>query len=220
MSDVQVLVLRTAGINCEEETVRAFTDQGAQVELLHVNALIADPRRLESVGVLVIPGGFSYGDDVAAGRVFGALLRENLMGELTAFLDRGGALLGICNGFQVLVELGLFEPDLAPHQRTIALTDNASNRFEARWVTLRTEASAASWLTPGQILPCPVAHAEGRLVVRDAEALARLEERGQIALRYVDPRGRGRPRGLPPTTPTARCRTSPACATPAVASWA
>ena len=187
MSDVRALVLRTAGINCDEETVRAFGGAGAATELLHLNALIADPTALARADVFVIPGGFSYGDDVAAGRVYGVELREHLASEIRSFLDDGGHILGICNGFQVLVELGLFEPQVPAHERSITLTANASNRFEARWVTLRSEESAAQWLTPGELLPCPVAHGEGRLIVRDEAALRTLEERGQIALRYIDP---------------------------------
>ncbi|MEM7309553.1 MAG: phosphoribosylformylglycinamidine synthase I [Planctomycetota bacterium] len=185
--ELRTLVVRTAGINCDEEAVRAFEGAGSKVELLHLNALIAEPARLASAHILVVPGGFSYGDDVAAGRVFGVELRQHLFEEIQAFLAQGGYVLGICNGFQVLVELGLFEPGVPPEERSIALTDNASNRFEARWVTLRAEASAAAWLPAGQTYPCPVAHAEGRLVVRDDAAFRRLEERGQIALRYVSP---------------------------------
>jgi phosphoribosylformylglycinamidine synthase len=194
---VRALVLRTAGINCDEETVRAFAQAGAEVELLHLNALVRAPGRLAAAAILVIPGGFSYGDDVAAGRVFGVELYQHLGAEIAAFVAGGGRVLGICNGFQVLVELGLFEPDRAPHDREIALTDNASNRFEARWVTLRAEACAATWLVPGAELPCPVAHGEGRLVVRGDETLARLAARGQIALRYVDPARPGAAPGYP-----------------------
>jgi phosphoribosylformylglycinamidine synthase len=191
------IVLRTAGINCDEETVRALAQAGAEVELCHLNALARAPQHLAGAELLVIPGGFSYGDDVAAGRVFGVELREHLGGEIAAFVAGGGRVIGICNGFQVLVELGLLEPDRAPHDREIALTDNASNRFEARWVTVRAEACAAGWIEPGALLPCPVAHGEGRLVVRGPETLARLAERGQIALRYVDPARPDEPPGYP-----------------------
>jgi len=194
---VHALVLRTAGINCDEETVRALASAGAEVELLHLNALLQRPERLTEAGLLVLPGGFSYGDDVAAGRVFGVELHKHLGAEIAAYVANGGRVLGICNGFQVLVELGLFEPDRAPHERTVALTDNASNRFEARWVTLRPEACAAGWLASLDELPCPVAHGEGRLVVADDAALERLRANGQIALRYVDPASPGEPAAYP-----------------------
>jgi phosphoribosylformylglycinamidine synthase len=193
----RVLILRTAGINCDEETVRAFEAAGARVDLLHLNALIAARERLQDYSILVLPGGFSYGDDLAAGRVFGVELREHLALEIRAFLAAGGYLLGICNGFQVLVELGVFEPELAPHERRITLTDNASHRFEARWVTLRVQASAAQWLVPGELYPCPVAHGEGQLALRDPSVLQELERRRQIALVYVDPARPGAPAGYP-----------------------
>ncbi len=182
--DVRALVLRSAGTNCDGETVRALALAGARTELVHLNALAADPGRLADRQLLVIPGGFSYGDYVAAGRVFGLELRARLLEPLQAFVERGGFVLGICNGFQVLVELELFEPGTA---RGIALTDNASSRFECRWVTLRSEPCAVPWLRPGERMPAPVAHAEGRFVVRDPETLERLFERGQVALSYDDP---------------------------------
>jgi len=185
---IEALVLRSAGTNCDGELVRAFEAAGARVDLLHLNALARDPTRLAHASILAIAGGFSYGDYVAAGRVFGIELRHRLDGPLHDFVARGGLCLGVCNGFQILVELGLLQdPGLAPAERTIALTDNASNRFECRWVTLREEACAASWIVPGRLLPVPVAHAEGRFLVRDPETLAELHERGQIALTYVDP---------------------------------
>ena len=184
-SGVRALVLRSAGTNCDGETVRALELAGAAPTLLHLNELARGPARLFEHQLLVIPGGFSYGDYVAAGRVFGLELRARLSEPLQRFVSEGGFVLGICNGFQILVELGIFLPD-AP-ARTIALTDNASNRFECRWITLRSEPCAATYLVPGELLPAPVAHGEGRFVVRDADVLAELFSRGQVALTYVDP---------------------------------
>jgi phosphoribosylformylglycinamidine synthase len=182
---VRALVLRSAGTNCDGETVRALELAGAKTTLLHLNQLARDPAPLFEQQLLVLPGGFSYGDYVAAGRVFGLELRTRLREPLQRFVAEGGFVLGICNGFQILVELGLFLPD-AP-ERSLALTDNASNRFECRWVTMRSEASAAKYLSPGDLLPAPVAHGEGRFVVRDEGVLAELFARGQVALTYVDP---------------------------------
>ncbi|MDP6520223.1 MAG: phosphoribosylformylglycinamidine synthase subunit PurQ, partial [Planctomycetota bacterium] len=147
----RALVLRTAGTNCDGETVRALEQAGAEVELLHLRRLIDDPSPLARSAVLVLPGGFSYGDDVAAGRVLGLELRHHLGAALGEFVAAGGFVLGICNGFQVLVESGLLDapcdsdtaaesgPPRGP--RRMALTDNASARFECRWVHLRSEAS-------------------------------------------------------------------------------
>jgi phosphoribosylformylglycinamidine synthase len=185
----KALVLRSAGTNCERETLLALEAAGAAVELVHLERLIADPALLEASALLVVPGGFSYGDDVAAGRVFGQELRHHLARELGAFVDRGGLVLGVCNGFQILLEAGLFgERGRATGEREIALSANATGRFECRWVTLRAEPCACPWLE-GLVFPAPVAHAEGRFVARDRAALARLKQRGQVALRYATPEG-------------------------------
>ena len=180
---VRALVLRSAGTNCDGETVRALELAGARTSLLHLNQVVRDPGLLGAHDLLVLAGGFSYGDYVAAGRVFGLELATHLREALEGFVDGGGYVLGVCNGFQILVELGLFQPGA----RTIALTDNASNRFECRWVTLRSESCAARWLVPGERMPVPIAHAEGRFLTGSPEVLAELFERGQVALTYVDP---------------------------------
>jgi len=188
MTATKALVLRTAGINCDAETVRALESAGARTELLHLARVLEEPSRLEAFSLLVLPGGFSYGDDVAAGRLFGFELRQGLAREIAAFVARGGFVLGICNGFQVLVETGILEPDAgsgSPGARTIALTNNRQLRFECRWITLRAERSACPWLVPGEVFPAPIAHGEGRVVVRDPGVLARLAANRQIALRYV-----------------------------------
>jgi len=186
--DVRALVLRSAGTNCDGETVRALSLAGAQTSLVHLNELARDPARLYDQEILAIAGCFSYGDYIAAGRVFGLELRQRLLEPLQRFVEEGGFVLGICNGFQILVELGLFEPEARDaSQRHIALTDNASNRFECRWITLRAERCATPYLSPGELLPAPVAHGEGRFVVQDKDVLRELFARGQVALTYVDP---------------------------------
>ncbi len=156
----RALVLRTAGTNCDRETVLALELAGADVSVLHLKRLIAEPARLDAFALVVLPGGFSYGDDIAAGRVYGLELRHGLASHLERFVARGGFVLGVCNGFQILVESGLFELDLAQpssgpraaSERNLALYDNASNRFECRWIHLRTEASAPV-LAPRRALP-------------------------------------------------------------------
>jgi len=187
MTNTRALVLRTAGINCDGETVRALELAGARVSLVHLQRVLDEPARLDDLSLLVIPGGFSYGDDVSAGRVFGLELRHSLAAQLSAFVERGGFVLGVCNGFQVLVEAGLFEPGLLV--RNIALASNASNRFECRWGAIEGQACAAPWVDPGLVLPVPVAHGEGRFVVRDEATLQRLVDNRQIAWRYVRPDG-------------------------------
>jgi phosphoribosylformylglycinamidine synthase subunit PurQ / glutaminase len=185
----KALVLRTAGTNCDAETERALRLSGADASTLHLNRLLEEPQRLEEQEILVIAGGFSYGDDVAAGRVWGLELRHSLAEALKGFVDRGGLALGVCNGFQVLVESGLFDSTGTDGERDIALTNNESNHYECRWVTLRSEACACPWIVPGELMPTPVAHAEGRFVVKSNETLERLRQNNQIALTYVAPDG-------------------------------
>lgn len=189
MREPLALVLRTAGTNCELETARALTLCGARTDTLHFDRVLEQPERLDPYSILVFAGGFSYGDDLSAGRVWGLELRTQLRDRLAAHVDRGGLVLGVCNGFQVLVESGIFEPDRSPDERGIALYANASNHYECRWVELESAHCACPWLVAGERMPAPVAHAEGRFVVQGEETLARLRERGQIALTYVVPEG-------------------------------
>ncbi len=189
MSTPQALVLRAAGTNCEEETARALRLSGAATEVLHINRLLEAPQRLEDLEILVVAGGFSYGDDVGAGRVWGLELRHSLAEALQAYVARGGLALGVCNGFQVLVDSGLFGATDDSGARDIALTNNASNHYECRWVELESQSCACPWIEAGERMPTPVAHAEGRFVVKDEATLARLKAAGQIALTYVDPAG-------------------------------
>ena len=185
MTRPRALVLRTAGTNCEAETARALELAGAAAEILHFDRVLEDPSRLDPYAILVFAGGFSYGDDLAAGRVWGLELRSRLADPLAAHVARGGLALGVCNGFQVLVESGIFEPDRDAGSRGLTLCANASNHYECRWVELETGDCACPWLVAGERMPVPVAHAEGRFVVRDDATLERLRERRQIALTYV-----------------------------------
>ncbi|MEM9800114.1 MAG: phosphoribosylformylglycinamidine synthase I [Planctomycetota bacterium] len=185
----KALVLRAPGTNCEDETLRALRLGGAEADLARTDVVARDPSRLEGYAVLVFAGGFSYGDDLAAGRVWGASLRRELGGALRAHTARGGRILGVCNGFQVLVEAGLFEPDAAPHERTVSLFANASAHYECRWVTLEVQESRCDWLDAGTRFPTPVAHGEGRFATADDGVLDRLREAGQIVLTYVDEAG-------------------------------
>lgn len=195
----RALVLRTAGINCDAETIRALELAGAHVDLVHLDLVSQEPARLDDTNLIVVPGGFSFGDDVAAGRVFGLELRHALQDVLCAFVDRGGFVLGICNGFQVLVESGLFEREIGAKSippRAIALTSNESAHFECRWTCMKAESSACAWLDGLGVTPVPVAHGEGRFVVREPRVLERLKSKRQIALRYVAADG-GPARGYP-----------------------
>ncbi len=183
----RVLIVRAAGSNCEHETAHAWSLAGATCDIEHVAALRDHPGQLNDYQILTIPGGFSYGDDIAAGVVFGQDLKLFLADALRAFVDRGGLILGICNGFQVLSQAGLV-PGADLGADAVTLTQNTSGHYEDRWVHLAPDAACAFADDDG-LMCVPVAHAEGRLVGRDRDVVSALEERGRIAFRYVDQNG-------------------------------
>lgn len=182
----RVLVLRAAGINCDEETAFAFERYGAQARRLHVNELLAGRTSLSEFDALAIPGGFSYGDDIAGGRVLAVELLHHLRDGLLDLVDRGGLVLGICNGFQVLVKTGLLPGTEAPIGiQEVTLTDNDSNRYEDRWVHLESVSQHSVFLAAGERIHLPLAHAEGKYIPRDAALHARIVAAGHVAFRYV-----------------------------------
>ena len=178
-----VCVLRAAGTNCEMETAHAFTLVGARAEILHVNRLRERPATLREAQVLAIPGGFSYGDDVASGRIYANELMTALRDELLAFVARGGFVIGICNGFQVLVKSGLLPQLDGTTAQQATLTDNTSGVYRDCWVKVRGDARVCKWIADDHEVELPVAHAEGRFVA-PAPVLAQLDAAGQIAVRY------------------------------------
>lgn len=191
-----ILVLRAAGTNCDRETAFAFEQAGAATVTMHVNELAAHPRRLAAVHGLVIPGGFSHGDDLGAGTVFGARIRSTFLDPIRRLVDRGGVVLGICNGFQVLAKTGLVPGFDHGVERTVTLASNTSNRYEDRWVRLEVTTDRCAFLRRGETYEVPVAHGEGRLLPLDEAVRVRLHRDGQVALRYVGPDGT-HPAGYP-----------------------
>ncbi len=199
----RVLVLRAAGTNCDVETAYAFRLAGATTEILHAGALLRGERGLSEFDALAIAGGFSYGDDLGAGVVLANQLRTRLRDDLAEFVAAGKLVIGICNGFQVLVRLGLL-PGWDDEERSVSLVVNASGKYEDRWVRLRTEGEGCPFLSSAElpappVLRLPVAHKEGRFAVRDAAVLERLRAGGQIALVYCDESGE--PTDLYPANP-------------------
>ena len=190
----RVLVLRTAGTNCDAETAFAFQYVGAKVCLAHVNQLLNGRERLADYHILALPGGFTYGDDIASGRILANELRRRLGEDLRAFIDAGKLILGICNGFQVMVKMGLLPDGMDAGQRA-SLTHNDSGRFEDRWVHLRVEAESV-WTKglPSRVY-YPVAHAEGKFVVPSRTALKALRDQGRVAFTYCS--ADGGPPGYP-----------------------
>ncbi len=186
---VNVLILRTAGTNCDRETDFAFRLAGADTELVHVNALRADSGRMADFQVLVIPGGFSYGDDLGAGKVLANELLSTLRDPLERFLDDGKLVVGICNGFQVLVKTGLL-PGLERWRQQATLTFNDSHKFEDRWTYLEAPENVCVLVEGGERIYLPVAHAEGKFVTESEDVLRQMRDNGQIVYRYTDREGR------------------------------
>ncbi|MCL4297452.1 MAG: phosphoribosylformylglycinamidine synthase I [Anaerolineae bacterium] len=198
MMKPKILILHATGSNRDREAAWACELVGGLPEIVHINQLGAGERRLSDYQMLVLPGGFSYGDDLGAGKLWAVALRHRLADELAAFVEAGRPVLGICNGFQALVKAGLLPGDSAGSSaQTATLTRNDSAQFECRWVYLQPQPESPCIFTRGLTDPiyCPVAHGEGKFVTGDAAALAGLEARGGVALRYVD--GEGRPAGYP-----------------------
>ena len=193
MTTPRALVLRAAGSNCDEETAYAFTTCGARSDVLPLLPFLENPSVLADYQILAIPGGFAYGDDIAAGRVLALEIVHRAGDHVLELVERGGLVLGICNGFQVLVQMGLLPGlDQPIGEREFALTDNESNVYQDRWVHLRAETDRCPFLRQGERYYVPVAHAEGRIVADDA-VLGRARSEDRIALRYVEADGSDQP---------------------------
>jgi phosphoribosylformylglycinamidine synthase len=195
-SKVKVVVLRTAGTNCDAETAFAFERCGAGVDSVHINRFFRREARLEDYHILAVPGGFTYGDDIISGRILANELRLRLGGQVRDFISAGKLMIGICNGFQVLVRAGILpgplDGETAWHpdtEQSVSLTYNDSGKFEDRWVHLKP--SGRSVWTEGLsgVMFLPVAHAEGKFIPRDGRTLDRLRANGQVVLRYCSPDG-------------------------------
>jgi len=188
---VKTVVLRAPGTNCDVETAFAFEQAGSVVDLVHVNRLIRHERKLVDYQILVIPGGFTYGDDIAAGRVLANELKVKLGDDITRFFEAGGLILGICNGFQVLVKAGFLPEPGNGRQPRVTLTTNDSGKFECRWVYLAVNEKSPCIFTKGmEHMYIPVAHGEGKFVaepevIPDINAVVRYaDERGDIKVGY------------------------------------
>ncbi len=194
MATPTALVLRAPGTNCDGEAVFAFEQAGARAERLHINQLRETPRLLRAAEILVIPGGFSYGDDVAAGRIFAGQLQHYLADAVREFRNAEKLVLGICNGFQILLKAGLLVP---PDEDgpLVTLAHNENGKFEDRWVRLTVSPNECPFLKGMSEMYVPVAHGEGNFVARKEWILKGLTQAGQVVLRYVGPNGH--PAGYP-----------------------
>lgn len=194
-----ILILHAAGTNRDAEAARACELAGGAPEIIHMNQLRQGQRRLHDYQMLLLPGGFSYGDALGAGARMALDMQVFFYDQLQSFVQSGNLVLGICNGFQVLVKAGLLPGRITNHElrntqhatRTVTLTENASGHFECRWVHLAANRQArASFLsTIDELIFCPIAHGEGNLQVQDAATLTALETDDLVAFRYVDAAG-------------------------------
>jgi len=186
-SKPQALILRATGTNCDVETENAFKVGGHECQVLHLNRVTEAPERLRDFDVIVVPGGFSYGDDIGSGVVLAHQIKRFLKAEMLKFLERGGRILGICNGFQALLRAGLLtaEDGHFEEKASATLTWNQSGRYEDRWVRLIMTGGSTPWIPEDANISCPVRHAEGRFVPKDDATYQRLMESGQIVVRYA-----------------------------------
>jgi phosphoribosylformylglycinamidine synthase len=188
MAVPNALVLRAPGTNCDEETQRAFEMVGGNAKRMHINALREQPRSLRDYQILVIPGGFSYGDDIGAGKVFALQFQHYLADALRQFRDDEKLILGICNGFQVLLKAGLLiPPDEDGPIATLGFND--SGKYEDRWVHMQATPGKCPFLKNIERLTLPVGHGEGNFVCRKEWIVRGLAQAGQVVLRYCDDAG-------------------------------
>jgi phosphoribosylformylglycinamidine synthase I len=193
----RVLILRTAGTNCDGETAYAFERAGARPQSLHVNRLVREPGLLNDYQILAIPGGFSYGDDIAAGRILANQIAHHLAEPMRRFVEAGRPVIGICNGFQVQVKTNLLPGAVGGREGlTCTLAHNDCGRFIDRWVRLAARPGPCVWTKDlgnesgnrgeaASYIELPIAHGEGKFVPADDAVRRTLWENGQVALVYV-----------------------------------
>lgn len=193
MRKVKVLVLYGHGINCDNETKKAFELAGASAEKVHTNELMENSKKLDSYDILAFPGGFSFGDDIAAGKIHAVKFKYKLRENLSRFIADKKLIIGICNGFQIMVKLGIL-PGLNNNYWTekATLTFNDSGKFEDRWVYLKIEKSPCVFTQGIQKLYLPVRHGEGKFHT-NPETLKKLKKKNLVSVRYVGSTGEKKP---------------------------
>jgi phosphoribosylformylglycinamidine synthase I len=188
--NVKTLILRTAGTNCDQETAHAFELAGAQCDFVHINRILENKSLLENYAIAAFPGGFSYGDDIAAGKILANQIMNHLRDAMAKFLAAGKPVIGICNGFQVLVKTELLPGSSGRNAgQTCTLTNNDSGRFIDRWVHLAVSSSKCIWTKGLEPFELPIAHGEGKFVPGSDAVRKQLWENQQVALVYARPDG-------------------------------
>ena len=186
MKNPKTIVLRTAGTNCDNETAAAFKMAGSVSELVHINELARGEKFLRDFQILAIPGGFTYGDDIASGKILANEIKYKLNEDLKNFINSGKLVIGICNGFQVLVKAGIL-PGVNPGAMEATLSFNDSGSFIDKWVSLKAAETRCIW-TKGlkEEVYLPIAHGEGKFMPRDKKVLNTLRKNEQIVFKYTD----------------------------------
>lgn len=183
MKKVKVFVFSGYGLNCEEETKHAFELAGADANIIHINDLIESPKLLKKYQMMAIPGGFSYGDDTGSGNAFAQKIKNHVWKEIEEFVKGGKLVIGICNGFQILSNLGLLPAlNFGYGERQVALLHNESARYSDRWVDLKAE-NSSPWLVGINTFSTAIAHGEGKLFA-DGKVLKEMKNKNLIALKY------------------------------------
>lgn len=187
----KTLILRNAGVNCDQETAYAFTLAGADVEIIHLNRILENPSIMDGFGILALPGGFSHGDDIAAGKIFANQIHNHLADAFRKFVSAGKPIIGICNGFQVLVKTDLLPGPIGGMTgQTATLAHNDCRSFVDRWIHMNTPANSKCIWTQGiSQIDLPIAHGEGKFIPASKAVQQALHDNGQIALFYAKPDG-------------------------------
>ncbi len=201
----RALILRAAGTNCDGETAYAFQLAGARTESIHINRILEKPATLDQFEILAFPGGFSYGDDIAAGKILANQLVHHLGDPLRRFIEAGKPVIGICNGFQILVKTDLLPGPLAGRTgQTATLTNNDCGRLIDRWIHLippkDNRGDKCIWTKNIGPIDLPIAHGEGKFVPADDAVRQALWDQNQVALVYANEDG-SPAAGKPPNNP-------------------
>ena len=188
-SNIPVLIITGYGLNCEAESKHAWELAGADPALVHFSDLVANPAHLHDFAAMMFIGGFSYGDHMTSGHVFALRVKHRMSGELKNFIGQGKLILGVCNGFQIMVKLGLLPGlDNEYFSQKLSIMQNDCGTFQNFWVQLRFESDSPCVFTRGMdFIPLPIRHGEGKVFTLDKNLLHRLESLGCVPCRYADP---------------------------------
>ena len=181
---MRVLVLSGYGINCEDETLHAFNLVGFKGKIVHINDLIKNPKQLDNYQVFAIPGGFSYGDDTGSGNAMAKKIMINLYDQLLEFTSKDKLTIGICNGCQILINLGIV-PGIKNKDPEVAMIENNSGNYECRWIDVKVAKTNSPWLRNINTLQLPVAHQEGQFMI-PLNVLKSIKNQNLIGLQYID----------------------------------